>query len=360
MSMSPLPILNDYEYYAEIKRSIRATKAGDRIAMMVMSFDPSEPITAGILRELIAATKRQVHVQLNIDAHSLMVHDVTALPMGPLYTRLDPIPKWRYDFSSKLTILNTLRENGGDYCVTNIPEKPFSNPFSGRSHIKFTVINDTAYIGGCNLNKTWGMDLMVRLEGKKTVDWIYKFIRSVGQNSNTASVLAGKDISLTIDKNTMMLVDAGKQHQSLIYQEALDLIDQAKKWIVLTCQFFPGKTTAEHVFAAQKRGVNVTIHFGPVSNRARALRLLYWYAEQQERRKYPAGLFQNRLDPGLPRLHAKLLATEQAAMIGSHNYFAPSVALGTAEATILRRDPSFAKAAVKKFADRLTEASERR
>jgi phosphatidylserine/phosphatidylglycerophosphate/cardiolipin synthase-like enzyme len=355
MALIPLPILNDHEYHAEVLRSVRATKAGDRVALMTMSFNPSEQITAALMQELIAAAKRQVRVTLVIDAISFMVQDM--IPVGPLYTKFNPIPKGRRGFDAKFHILSELRTSGGDYCITNIPTRPLTNPFAGRSHIKFTVINDTAYLGGCNLSKTWGLDLMVRLKDQSTITWMYDFITSVIQKGNVATVLDNKDIRIPLDKATDMLVDAGRPGQSLIYGEALNLIDQAEKWIVLTCQFFPGRTTAEHIVAAQKRGVNVTVYFDPIWSRAPVLRAPHWLAEKQERKKYPAELFEHRLPKGLPRLHAKLIATEQAAMIGSHNYVVPGVTYGTAEAAILRKDVQFSKKAVEVFTKRLAEVT---
>ena len=121
---------------------------------------------------------------------------------------------------------------------------------------------------------------------------------------------------------------------------------------------FPGKATAEHVVAAQKRGVKVTLYFDPIKSRAPVLRPPHHLAEQLERKKYPAELFQHRLPPGLPRLHAKLLATEQAAMIGSHNYVVQGVAYGTAETAILRKDPLFSTHAVEVFTKRLSEVTD--
>ena len=86
MSLIPLSILNDHEYHAEVLRKVKATKAGDRVAVMTMSFEPSEQITAALMEELTAASKRQVHVTLVIDAISLMVYNM--IPVGPLYSSL--------------------------------------------------------------------------------------------------------------------------------------------------------------------------------------------------------------------------------------------------------------------------------
>src|SRR5260370_13883741 len=104
MALILLSILNDHEYYAEVIRKVRATKAGDRVALMTMSFDPSEQTIAALMQELIAAAKRQVHVTLNVDAHCLMMHDMTALPTGPLYTHPNSIPRGHGRFCTKILV----------------------------------------------------------------------------------------------------------------------------------------------------------------------------------------------------------------------------------------------------------------
>jgi hypothetical protein len=73
----------------------------------------------------------------------------------------------------------------------------------------------------------------------------------------------------------------------------------------------------------------------------------------QERTHQPSALFDQQLHKDLPYLHAKLLATEQGAMIGSHNYVGVGVSFGTAELTLLRYDNQFAQSAVAHFHEQL-------
>jgi phosphatidylserine/phosphatidylglycerophosphate/cardiolipin synthase-like enzyme len=354
MSLKSLTILNDHEYFTEITQKISATKSGDRVGLMSMSFNPAEPLTKPLMRELAAAAKRGVHVQLNVDANSFIVnaHNV---PIGPILTGIEPSRTKRTYFRAKFVALENLRQNGGNYCITNVPRHRMANPYGGRSHIKSTVINDTTYVGGCNLSDTWQLDLMVRLQDTQTASWVYDFILEAARAGNVAAALKGTDVELAIDEHTHLFVDAGCMHQSRIYDQALKLIDEACERIVLTCQFFPGSTTAEHLANALKRGVNVEVYFGHTSNH-KATRVPHQLAELRERVKNPKELFDGRLDKNLPRLHAKLLATEAGAMIGGHNYVVQGVNFGTAEATLFRRDPNFAKAAVAAFEARLAEA----
>ena len=41
-----------------------------------------------------------------------------------------------------------------------------------------------------------------------------------------------------------VLIDAGVPGQSTIFENALELIDGAQEWLLLTCQFFPNSVTA--------------------------------------------------------------------------------------------------------------------
>jgi hypothetical protein len=56
----------------------------------------------------------------------------------------------------------------------------------------------------------------------------------------------------------------------------------------------------------------------------------------------PRELFAHQLPKDLKRLHAKLLASEHGAFVGSHNYVTHGVNFGTAEIAIRRYDPAFA------------------
>jgi hypothetical protein len=57
--------------------------------------------------------------------------------------------------------------------------------------------------------------------------------------------------------------------------------------------------------------------------------------------------------PGPGHIHAKLLATEQVALVGSHNYVQLGVNFGTAELAMLVRDADFAANITKAVVDQL-------
>lgn len=348
-----LTLLTTENYFSEITRRIAATKQGDRVALMSMGFNPTEHVIKTLFQETIAAAERGAFVQVNIDAHSFMVNDKTDLPTGPIIKHGDfQGGAKNTDFQKKLFDLNKLQAAGGAWQLLNIPSSRFENPYGGRSHIKYTVINDSLYLGGCNLYHAENADAMVRIDEPNAADWVFDFILLAADNGNVRRALEGKDISHEIDSKTSLFIDAGIKHRSKIYEEALKLIDEAKKRLVITCQFFPDSTTARHLSAAVRRGVDVTVYFNTPRQQSNIKPLLMQVIQWREQLRCPPELFKGQLAPNQPFLHAKLLANESAGMIGSHNYVVQGVKFGTAETALLRRDKNFARQ-IANFAENL-------
>ncbi len=356
MNLKSLTILTGYEYFSEITEKIAATKRGDRVGLMSMSVDPTEQRTKPLFREVIAAAKRGVTVQVNVDAHSFMIDDAKTFPSGPILKYYDSGRSRRADYRAKFGMLENLRANGGHYCITNMPERRLSNPFSGRSHIKLCIINDTTYIGGSNLSKSWQVDLMVRLKDSKSADFAFDFMQRVSRAGNVREAMSGNDVTFRVDDATDIFIDAGRKKQSLIYARALNFIDEAKHWVMMSCQFFPGKPTSEHLAAALNRKAQVDVYYQASRVSLDFLSVPHYVVEFGDKMKYPKQLFAHPVGKNIPRLHAKLIATEQGAMIGSHNYVTQGVGFGTAEIMLFRRDPAFAKEAAAKLKNSLDEA----
>jgi phosphatidylserine/phosphatidylglycerophosphate/cardiolipin synthase-like enzyme len=156
------------------------------------------------------------------------------------------------------------------------------------------------------------------------------------------------DNSHVVNETMSLFVDSGVPGKSLILQQAHALIDSARESVTITCQYFPGNETGQRLLAAHRRGVKVAIFFSPPSAHG-VLRPAHWLHNFRERRRLPADFFAGQLPSHAAKLHAKIIATESAAMIGSHNYVQAGVSFGTAEIALLRRDPSFARALVAKI-----------
>ncbi|MGH7195647.1 MAG: phospholipase D-like domain-containing protein [Candidatus Saccharimonadales bacterium] len=338
--------LNRAEYFAELAENISRLKSGGRATVATMAFMPDEPAVAKILRELCVAAKRGVAASLAVDAQIFLIND-KKIP-GPLFY-FKELPKvMPPTFKRKLKVIKDLRAAGVKVAVTNKPARPLVNPFSGRSHIKLAVINDLVYVGGCNLTHSEDIDLMVRLSDAKIADWLYDFEQGLDEQPSRKGVMGGQDVTLDIDNQTKILIDAGVRRQSIIYENALRLIDEAEKSLIITCQFFPNSMTAKRLLAAHRRGVKVQIYYNHPSQHG-LHRPLHRLVVMPEKLRMPPEFFENELPKGANYLHAKLLASEKEAMVGSHNYLRAGVNFGTAETALLSRDPQFARDAIAAF-----------
>jgi phosphatidylserine/phosphatidylglycerophosphate/cardiolipin synthase-like enzyme len=240
-----------------------------------------------------------------------------------------------------MAALLSLKAAGGHYTITNQPKRRFHPPMVGRSHIKGAVVGKRVFVGGCNLEHAEQLDVMVTWKSALAAEKLSNWLLQIAETGSVRQALADVDAEVALDSTTRLLIDAGVPNQSLIYDEALQLIDSAQQWIYITCQYFPGGPTARHLAAAQARGVHVEIDYSHPRTQGNAAPLHYAHQVAQRARKLPRNFFAGKLDKQVPKLHAKVLASEQMAMIGSHNYVIQGVHFGTAELALTSLDPEF-------------------
>ena len=226
-----------------------------------------------------------------------------------------------------------------------------TNPFGGRSHIKFTVINNLVYIGGCNLDSVRQIDVMAAWEDAASADFLDGLANRLLAAGSAKSAFAGEDGLREIGQDVSLMWDAGVRGRSLIYQRALKLIDEAQERIFFTCQYFPTKEIGTRLNQAYKRGVKVKIVYNHPANHNWRNTVLFRGVLAGERRRLPAEFFEHPVRPPKSYLHAKVLATERAAILGSHNLVEPGINFGTAEIAMLVEDTAFSQS--------LTQAVER-
>lgn len=337
-----IKLLTTAQYFDDVIKRLNAAKKGERIAAAAMTFDPDEPRVARYMEALVAAAKKGADVLLLIDAHSFMVNHHTDIPNGPILLHRNILTARLPYYRRKIAALEKLKEAGGRYEIINKPKGALINPVAGRSHIKATIIGDVYYIGGCNLSGTDELDLMQHVQDATSADYLYEFLQRVAKKGDTKIALHYHDQELFMDSGTSLLIDCGVRNQSIIFDQAMELIDSADEWLVMTCQFFPNSVTARHLAAAKKRGVKIKLFFNHPSKHAHINKLAHQLVIWQERTRNPKELFAFEGTRKQPRIHAKLIATEKGAIIGSNNYVTAGVKLGTAESAILRRDPKFA------------------
>ena len=336
-------LLATREYLDQLIQDIAETTRGDRVLLATMDFNPTGFKINDLVRACCEAQKRGVTVTCFIDSHAFLIDPDGHI--GPLwYGRMHKptANKWFVDSQAGI---KALREAGIHIVLTNPVSRPFTSPFAGRSHIKASIINTTVYVGGHNLSHQ-SLDCMVRTDNQQTADWLYTLLMKRAQEPTTLNAWGTKDITHQISPTTALHIDVGVSQQSLIYDEALRIIDQAQKHILITCQFFPRGKTADRLREAYARGVKVQIIFNGASHHAGIGQLVHGAVNLYERAQSPPEFFTSKLTTASNFLHAKVLASESEAMVGSHNYIIEGVNFGTAEIALHRKDAAFAASAI--------------
>ena len=333
--MKNYTLLTRPEYFATLAAAIQAAGEGERVMVATMAFDATEPMVRNIAAEMAAAASRGAHVTLLIDAINFLL-DGRGSP-GPLLIRRS-LSNLQGIYAETQQILESIRHAGGSYRITNIPKRRLQLPVAGRSHIKGAVVGDSVFVGGCNLERPQQLDIMMSWADRRAADTLMEWLERIAENGQTRDAFADVDIQTRINSTTGLLLDAGVPGQSLIYDEALRLIDDAREWIYLTCQYFPGGVTARHLAMAQARGVRVEIDYAHPRSHGSAAMLQRLHQVRQRARRLPRNFFAGQLGKHAPKLHAKILASEREALLGSHNYITQGVTFGTAELALHTTD----------------------
>lgn len=330
-------------YLRELIRSAQYSGPGDRLTVMAIAFDASVSEINDLGDALAGAATRGAEVRLIVDAYTFIFDHNDRL--GPAFTKgaIDPA-NLRGVFLTTYNKLEQLKAAGGSYYIINQPPKAFRFPYAGRSHIKLAIINDRFFIGGCNLDDASYLDVMVSWENAPTANILNGLVDTILDDGIVRDALRGEDqtFMLGLEEDMKILVDCGVRHQSIILHNAHKLIDEAKERIIITCQYFPGGETGRRLLAAHKRGVEVKIYYSHPTVHGK-LAFIHHLHGHIEKRRLPESFFENRLSRDVPKLHAKILITESAAMMGSHNYVGEGVNFGTAEIALLNRQPEFVK-----------------
>ena len=336
--MQNYTFLTRRQYFETLVSLIDQASADQPVYVVTMTFDPSQPIIEALVAALIRAAGRGVTVTLLVDAFNFLVMPNGILP-GPRWLGT-PYTSMRGGYAATYAALERIRVAGGVYQILNEPTRR-RVPFAGRSHIKAAIIGDQVLIGGCNLERPGDSDIMITWSDVKAThqlkDWFDKLVK----RPYTVAAFGASDSIVTLHDTTQLLLDAGVPDQSTIYDHALQLIDDADEWLYITCQYFPGGPTADHLAAAIKRGVAVTVTYSHPKAHGQAAFLYYYHQFMQRHRGLPTELFAHRMPASAPKLHAKILSSEKTVLVGSHNYVRQGVRLGTAELALRVTDSAF-------------------
>lgn len=333
------------EYRNDLRKHINATVKGDRVLLTSMTLEPTEPEIRALMDDILAALERGVSVTMAIDAMTFLMG---GSGLGPLWGRKSMPRNLKPYYADKLQLIQAIdRMPNGLAKIINKPGKRLNLPVAGRSHIKIAIVNDQVYVGGCNLQGSGWIDMMASWNDPASADWLYQTMRSITTGRHARKTLGGVDRGFRINPTTEIFLDSGVRSQSLIFDEALDLIDSATDWLVMTCQYFPNSITAKHLLKAHKRGVKVEVIFAHPNHHGLIGGMGQHYSLLREKSRLPKELFKHALGRNDPFIHAKLIACDTGFMIGSHNYVKAGVILGTAEIALKSSDPVLAERAVK-------------
>jgi hypothetical protein len=352
-------LYNKREYLAKLAEQFDACGKDNRILLMAMEFDPSAAEVVAVLASLEKAAGRGAQVYFGIDARTFLGTNGHPDPAwyrsshpGPLWfhRQLPATAKLRPPYRLRKEVLDRLNSYpGAKAVITNPPTQAFSVPIAGRSHIKAAVINDYILLGGCNLDHPEYTDLMIGWHQADVADKLYKTLSDALEVRSIRTAFESQDKKIRVDDDTQLIIDSGVRGQSSIFVEALRLIDSAKDWLTITCQFFPNGVTADHLLAARKRGVTVEIIYAHPSTHGLVGGTLQFANQAWGRLRLPHEMFASGLKRGTPKIHAKLIASDAGVVIGSHNYVNIGVRLGTAEIALYSRDEELARDAREKI-----------
>ncbi|HJP96622.1 MAG TPA: phospholipase D-like domain-containing protein [Candidatus Saccharimonadales bacterium] len=338
-------------YFSELVTLCNKSGSGDRILVASMGFEPEH--VPHVVAALARASERGAHVTLIFDAYAITYANRTPLLVGSfVWPGVNPRMQGR-KHRAITGALNRLRKSGVHCVITNQPHSLVSPPFVGRSHIKTAIFNNHVFIGGINLHEPTYFDEMISFVSPQTADWLYTRMSRLIKAPYTLQAFGEHDLTYAIDANTTLLLDVGVRGQSTILQHALDLIDNAQKQLLITCQYFPNGQTALALKRAAARGVDVTVLYNLPYKHGILEAPAQLASEGRERMRLPKKLFENHVAPHQPFMHAKVLASEREAMVGSHNFISAGVTFGTAELAMHRKDPQFAQDAAQYIANQV-------
>lgn len=336
-------LYNRQKYFSYLITRLNQAREGDRIIVATMEYRPDHAMVYDITKALCRASHQGADVTFMVDAYSFMLKE--SVMLGPLFfSKKDP--KLGYGvFKPVVKAAHMLRTNGVNCTVINKPQRPLKNPFGGRAHIKFAVINEEVFVGGCNLSHPELLDVMVRTESTRLSDYLVKFTQDVMEHTSVRKALSRRDVSFKIDGDTELLIDAGVKRQSLIYERALGLISDAVNGVYMTCQYFPNSRTPAELAKAHHRGVGIHLAYNHPDKHRTPIRGVQKRTLAYKRMRLPGSVFENQLNVDRDYLHAKILLSEKEAIIGSHNFVKMGVNLGTAEMALHSTSKDFIAAA---------------
>ena len=307
------------EYAKEAADRIRGAKS--HVSMLCLTMSPGDS-TGPIIDALCDAAKSGVDVEVAAD---IFIY-------GEIGGHLIPIKYYRKKSRPTTEMAKRLMASGvkftwlGQFSAT---------PFTGRTHIKCLVVDDTVFsFGGINPDdRTFtNNDYMLMVSDTQLAlelrDDIARLIKADGGG------FAYRSHEFSYMKTSRVLIDGGFQGDSLIYRRACALAKEAKS-IIFVSQYCPTGKLGR--ILRQKRA---DLYFNPPANATLLNRVVIG-----------TGMFFGRHQTLYTRgqyLHAKFMLFtmpdgRKVALTGSHNFVYGGVLLGTREIALETEDKKIIK-----------------
>ena len=303
------------EYVAQATADVN--KAQTRVLLMTMVLADT-PASHELIDALEAAAKRGVEVTVSADVFTY----------GEVGGSFLPVKYYNINSRQATKMAKRLRAAGVKFQWLG---RGRSFIFSGRTHMKWCVIDDIVYtFGGVNMYEIGihNNDYMFKLQDESLAERLVheqkRIARAERTNSNYPSVSfdLGKDI---------VLFDGGIIGQSIIYRRVIDLVREASS-VLYVSQYGPTgrlgrllKSKESHLYFSRPEQADfinwILIKFNAITSGTKTL-----YTKKQY-------------------LHAKFMIFtmpdgSKVAITGSHNFSSSGVLLGTREIALETRDPA--------------------
>jgi cardiolipin synthase len=312
MSSPKLLITPDY-----IREAIQEiSEAKQRVIFMSLMFTDDD-VTDDFVDALEAAAERGVNVQIAADTFTY----------GELGGHFVPFKFFTKKSRATTASTRALAKKGITF---NWLGRFSATPFTGRTHIKYLIVDDVVFsFGGVNLygkDITGNVDYMFRCEDDRLADDLMNEFNQIAKADR--SHYAYRSHKFSFGAHTV-LTDGGFQGDSIIYRRAVELAKEADE-ILLVSQYCPtGKLSRILKTKSARLYFNPPELAGPLNKAVISIGMaLSHHKTLYSRKRY---------------LHAKFMIFtmpdgHKVALTGSHNFVWGGVLLGTREIALETAD----------------------
>ncbi|MFA6918422.1 MAG: phospholipase D-like domain-containing protein [Candidatus Gracilibacteria bacterium] len=328
---------NSYKFLDDLEKEIK--KAKSSIDLQFLTFE-ADAVGNRVAEALFKAKLRGIKIRFIIDHFIDLFHNDYFIHRPRLNRVLQRIITGEWKNTKKL--LKQMTEAGIEVRRTNPLGFLKLRRALHRNHKKLVIIDSNSpkqaisYIGGCNLsehNASWN-DFMVKMKGD---------VISILQNDFNAT-WEDKNVNGRIEySDGVVLIDSPKgEHEIMPY--VIDLINNAKKRVIIESPYLRGKHILESLLKACRHGVGVRI-IVPLHNNHKRLGAP---TGRSLKKLIENGIRVYRFKENKGMTHAKALLVDDIAMFGSSN-LSESLAKRLCEVNIATHNKSMVKQMQKKL-----------